>query len=62
MSRGPNDYPKESGVPRMVPEREVLRARPVNDPIDSAALTQEQLRRYPKIIAALAAKPEVPRP
>jgi len=47
--------PSNSAAPPREPEAgEFLRARPVKGKIDYGALTREHLKRYPKIIAALA--------
>ena len=45
--------PKAAGPRQPTPE-EVLRARPVEGDIDHKALTREIVRRFPKILAALA--------
>jgi hypothetical protein len=41
-------------VPRQVEPGDVLRARPMKEPIDHTALIREHIARYPKIIARLA--------
>jgi hypothetical protein len=46
--------PQALAAPREPAEGEVLRARPVKEKIDHAALSREFMARFPKIRAALA--------
>lgn len=47
-------HQKRSAMPCQRSEKKIPRARPVEGEIDHAALTQEIIARFPKILAELA--------